>query len=255
MALEITTVPCLNDNYAVLLHETTTGETLCIDAPDARPIQTALAEKGWQLNTLLITHRHHDHVGGIELLKSIYNTKVYGPEKESKHIVALDEKLKDGESFTWSGHTIKVIETPGHTIGHICYHWPDDHLLFSGDTLFMAGCGRLFEGTAEDMWASLSKLASLPSQTKVYCGHEYTLSNAEFAMKVEPNNIDLQTRLIDIRKLRGANLPTMPSTIELELKTNPFLRPDSPEIRELLNLKSASDTDVFAEIRKRKDNC
>lgn len=254
MTLEVALVPCLTDNYAVLLHDNSTNETLCVDAPDPRPIQTALAEHGWKLNALLITHHHHDHVAGLDLLKNIYKAKVYGPDRESNKIVNLDEKLSDGDSFTWAGRPINIIETPGHTMGHICYHMPDDDLIFTGDTLFMAGCGRLFEGTPKDMWASLSKLAKLPGKTKVYCGHEYTLSNAEFAIKLEPGNIDLQTRLIDIRKLRGTNSPTLPSTLDIEMRTNPFMRPDSREIRETLNLTTASDEEVFAAIRKRKDN-
>ncbi len=253
MPLEIMLVPCLSDNYAVLVHESTTGETLCVDAPDARPIQSALGEKGWKLSTILITHHHHDHIDGLDLLKSVYGAKAFGPKAESKSIPGLDETLSEGEEISFAGHPIRIIETPGHTLGHICYHWPDDKLLFSGDTLFVMGCGRLFEGTPAHMWSSLSKLAALPSETKVYCGHEYTLSNAEFAAKLEPNNIDLQTRLIDIRDKRGKNQPTVPSTIGEEQKTNPFLRPASKEIRQ--NLQKTQDTDeaVFAEIRKRKD--
>lgn len=253
MSLELSLIPCLSDNYAVLIHETETGETACIDAPDARPIQAALGEKGWKLTALFITHHHHDHVDGLELLKSHYSARVYGPKAEAGKIIGLDETLSENDEFEFAGHKVKIFETPGHTMGHICYHLPDDDLLFSGDTLFVLGCGRLFEGTPSDMWASLSKLAALPPATKVYCGHEYTLSNAEFAAKLEPDNIDLQTRLIDIREKRSQNQPTLPSTIGEELKTNPFLRPASPEIRKTLAMPGESDEAVFAAIRKRKD--
>lgn len=253
MPLETILVPCLTDNYAVLVHDADTGKTLCVDAPDARPIQTALAEKNWKLDTILITHRHYDHVEGLELLKNVYKAKVIGPAAEAQHIPSLDEKVSEGASLEFAGHPIEVIETPGHTMGHVCYHWPEDKLLFSGDTLFILGCGRLFEGSPADMWASLSKLKSLPKDTKVYCGHEYTLSNAEFAIKIEPGNIDLQTRLVEIKEARSAMQPTLPSTIGAELKTNPFLRPDSTAIRTTLNMENAADEDVFAAIRKRKD--
>ena len=253
MTLEIELVPCLTDNYAVLVHDPASGQTACIDAPDARPIQTALAAKQWQLTHLFITHRHHDHVAGLDLLKNHFGAKVYGPAKESQHIPGLDVTLSEGDSFEFAGRQVNVIETPGHTMGHICYYWPEDDLLFAGDTLFVIGCGRLFEGTPEDMWQSLTKLATLPAKTTVYCGHEYTLSNAEFASKLEPNNIELQTRLIDIRAKRMKNEPTLPSTIKLEQKTNPFLRPASSEIRNQLGLQSATDVQVFAAIRKQKD--
>lgn len=253
MPLETILVPCLTDNYAVLVHDADTGKTLCVDAPDARPIQTALAEKNWKLDTILITHRHYDHVEGLELLKNVYKAKVIGPAAEAQHIPSLDEKVSEGASLEFAGHPIEVIETPGHTMGHVCYHWPEDKLLFSGDTLFILGCGRLFEGSPADMWDSLSKLKSLPKDTKVYCGHEYTLSNAEFAIKIEPGNIDLQTRLVEIKEARSAMQPTLPSTIGAELKTNPFLRPDSTAIRTTLNMENAADEDVFAAIRKRKD--
>lgn len=253
MSLEIQIVPCLKDNYAVLVHEPASKQTLLVDAPDARPIQTALADKNWTLTTILITHRHNDHVAGLDLLKSISNPTVYGPAKEASYIPQLDKHLNENDSLDFAGHPIHVIETPGHTRGHITYHWPDDHLLFSGDTLFALGCGRLFEGTAEDMWTSLTKLTKLPPATKIYCGHEYTLTNAEFALKLEPSNIDLQTRIIDIRDKRAQNEPTLPTTLELELKTNPFLRPNSKEIRTALNLENATDTEVFAEIRHRKN--
>jgi len=253
MTLELIHIPCLTDNYTVLGHETETGETFCIDAPDARPILSTLAEKNWKLTHLFITHHHKDHVQGLDQLKKQFNCKVYGPTKESDKIIGLDELLIEGDTFNFAGHNVSIIETPGHTLGHICYHLPDDRLLFSGDTLFVGGCGRLFEGTPADMWSSLSKLMALPGETTFYCGHEYTLSNVEFAMKLEPNNIDLQTRLHEVREKRAANQPTVPSTIENELKTNPFLRASSQELRANLKLETASDEAVFTQVRHLKD--
>ncbi len=253
MALELIQIPCLSDNYTVLAHEPSTGETFCVDAPEARPILSILAEKGWKLTHLLITHHHEDHVQGLDQLKTQFGCKVYGPEAESDKIVGLDETLKEGDSFEFAGRPVTVFETPGHTLGHICYHLPEDKLLFSGDTLFVGGCGRIFEGTPAQMWNSLSKLAALPADTTFYCGHEYTLSNVEFAMKLEPNNIDLQTRLHEVREKRANNQPTVPSTIGAELKANPFLRPSSPEIRAHFGLESASDEEVFTKVREAKD--
>lgn len=253
MSLQIVLIPCYTDNYAVLLHDQNSKETICIDAPEARPILSALSERNWSLNTLLITHHHQDHISGIDQIKEITGAKTYGPEAEKLQIPNLDETVKEGTPITWSGRTIDVIETPGHTLGHVCYHFKDDKTLFTGDTLFALGCGRLFEGTPAQMWASLSKIMALPKSTKIYCGHEYTLSNAEFAIKQEPNNIDLQTRMLEIRAARGKNQPTLPTTLDLELRTNPFLRAASKELKEALNLQAASDEAVFTEVRHRKD--
>jgi hydroxyacylglutathione hydrolase len=253
MTLEIIQVPCFTDNYAILLHEDTTGETLCVDAPEARPILQALAEKGWKLTTLLITHKHADHVGGIKQLKEIMGCKTYGPKAEARDIPELDESLTEGDSITFAGHPIEIIETPGHTSGHISYYWPEDKLLFAGDTLFVIGSGRLFEGTPAQMWQSLNKLMALPDDTKLYCGHEYTLSNAEFASRLEPGNIDLQTRLLDIRGLRAKNQSTLPSTIGMEKRTNPFLRPDSDEIKKKVGMPFGDEVAIFGKIRELKN--
>lgn len=254
MSLETILVPCYTDNYAVLLHDDKTNKTICIDAPEARPILSALSERNWSLDTLLITHHHKDHIAGIDQIKEITGAKTYGPEAEKLQIPGLDELVKEGNPLTWSGREIDILETPGHTLGHVCYHFKEDNIIFTGDTLFALGCGRLFEGTPAQMWHSLSKLMPLPKKTKVYCGHEYTLSNAEFACKYEPNNIDLQTRILEIRAARSKNQPTIPTTIEKELLTNPFLRASSPELRENLNLANATDEEVFTEIRNRKNN-
>lgn len=253
MTLEIVQVPCLKDNYAILLHEDTTGETLCVDAPEARPILSALAERDWKLNTLLITHKHADHVGGSKQLKDIMGCKIYGPKAEAKDIPELDETLSEGDEISFAGHPIKVLETPGHTSGHISYHWPEDKLAFTGDTLFVMGSGRLFEGTPDQMWRSLSKLTALSDDTKVFCGHEYTLSNAEFAARLEPGNVDLQTRLIDIRSKRAKNQSTLPTTIGMEKRTNPFLRPGSDEIKKKVGMPFADEIAVFGKIRELKN--
>ncbi len=253
MSLEIYQFPCRSDNYGVLVHESESGKTLCVDTPEARPILAALAEKGWTLSTILITHHHGDHTEGNSELKRITGATIIGPKSESSRIADLDELVSEGDVIDFAGHPINVIETPGHTSGPVSYHFPEDNLLFAGDTLFALGCGRLFEGTPADMWNSLSKLVALGDNTKVYCGHEYTLSNAEFSLTIEPGNIDLQTRYAEIKDLRAKNQPTLPTTIGLERKTNPFLRPNSSEIRENLDMHSASDLDVFTKIRSLKD--
>lgn len=253
MSLEIVLVPCYTDNYAVLLHDQKSGQTACIDAPEARPILSALAERDWKLNLLLITHHHKDHIAGNKQLKDITGTKIYGPKAEQKMIPDMDQLLTEQDTIEFAGHPITIIETPGHTKGHICYHFTQDKLLFTGDTLFALGCGRLFEDTPAKMWESLSKLNSLPKSTKIYCGHEYTLSNAEFALKQEPENIDLQTRIIEIRQARAKNQPTLPTTLELEQQTNPFLRPNSKEIRKILGMETATDEAVFTKLRQLKD--
>lgn len=254
MTLFVEIIPCLTDNYAVLLHETNTGETTCIDAPDHAPINIVLEKKKWKLTDLFITHHHDDHVDGLKELKRLHKCNVYGPKFERDKIDGLDNLLEDGDKLSWAGHSVKIIETPGHTLGHICFYFAEEELLFSADTLFLAGCGRLFEGTHKAMFESLGKLLNLPSSTKVFCGHEYTLSNIEFAEKFEPNNIDLHRRAIATRKLREANIPTLPSTLGDELKTNPFLRTASKEIRSNLGLDTASDLEVFTRLRELRDD-
>lgn len=253
-ALEIEQFMCRSDNFGALIHDPDSGDTASIDAPEERPIREALERRGWSLTHILTTHRHGDHVEGNAELKRRYGARVIGPEAEASSIPGIDQQVSEGDTFTLGGHRVEVIETPGHTAGHICYHLPEDRLLFAADTLFVLGCGRLFEGTPETMWSSLVKLKKLPDATRVYCGHEYTLANARFAVTVDPTNEALAARLVQIERLRAANEPTAPTTIGEEKATNPFLRADDAAIRRHLGMEDAPAAAVFAEIRRRKDS-
>ena len=252
-ALDIVLLPCLADNYSVLLHEPETGETAVIDAPSASAIKAALAERGWRLNHLFITHHHTDHTGGINELKAHYGASVTGPEAEADRIPGLTRVVKAGSQLEFAGHPIEVLETPGHTLGHITYYFPDDGVAFTGDTLFSLGCGKVFEGDPQMMWESVSKIAALPGDTKIYCGHEYTLNNARFAVSVEPENDALKKRVAEVEGLRAAGRPTLPTTIDVERATNPFLRPQSRAIQARLGMLGAPDWEVFARLRQLKN--
>lgn len=238
--LEFYQFPCLSDNYGVLIHNAATGDTASIDAPDADAVENALADKGWKLTHILVTHHHFDHTQGIADLKSKYACHVIGPKAEASKIDTLDETKSDGESFEFGGETVEVISTPGHTLGMINFHFQKSGVVFTGDTLFALGCGRIFEGDANMMWDSLSKLAKLPKDTIVYCGHEYTQANAEFSLTIEPENEALVERAKEVATLRSQGKPTLPTTIALELETNVFLR--------------AGNATEFARIRTAKDN-
>jgi len=252
--LTIERLPVLSDNYMYLVHESESGVTAAIDPPVARPILERLAENGWKLDWILATHHHPDHVAGIAELKEATGAKVVGPAAERDTIPGIDLEVKEGDRFDLGASSSVVIETPGHTLGHISYWFEQDNALFCADALFALGCGRVFEGTMEQMWESLSKLRELPDEALVYCGHEYTLSNAQFALTVDPDNEALQDRCREIEALRSSDQPTVPSLLGLEKETNPFLRPDDPGIRARLGMEAASDADVFAEIRRRKDS-
>jgi hydroxyacylglutathione hydrolase len=253
-SLEIEVFQCRSDNYGVLVHDPETGLTATIDAPEEQPILDALARRGWRLSHILTTHHHTDHVEANLGLKEKFDLEIIGPVNEAVAIPGLDNSVMEGDEFMFGSHTVRVIETPGHTAGHICYHFPDDKILFAADTLFALGCGRLFERPAADMWHSLQKLAALPDETAVYFGHEYTLSNARFAISIDPDNTRLQDRAREIEAARAAGRFTIPTTIGLEKETNPFLRPNDPAIRRTLLMETKSNEEVFAEIRKRKDN-
>lgn len=239
-ALDIDLFSCLSDNFGVLIHDPDSGLTAAIDAPEEGPILEALERRGWTLSHIFITHHHHDHVGAIAPLAARFDVEVIGPEAEKDKIGGLTKTVRDGDAFTFAGRKVEVIETPGHTLGHVCYHLPEDKLLFSADTLFALGCGRVFEGTMDGMFAALQRLAELPDDTVVYFGHEYTQSNARYALTVEPENPALVARAEEIAELREKNRFTAPTTIRLEKATNPFLR--------------ARDAAEFAELRKGKDN-
>jgi hydroxyacylglutathione hydrolase len=252
-ALEIELFQCRSDNFGVLLHDPVSGKTASIDAPEEAPILAALEHRGWTLTDIFTTHHHHDHVEANLALKARFDVEITGPKNEADKIPGIGFAFGDGGQFSFAGHPVDVIETPGHTAGHICYHLPEDKLLFAADTLFALGCGRLFERPARDMWSSLSKLRALPDDTIVYFGHEYTLANARFAVTVDPRNMDLLARAKEIEALRSEGIFTAPTTIGLEKATNPFLRPDDPEIRKHLGMEGAEDWEVFGEIRARKD--
>ena len=254
MPFEIVQVLCLKDNYVALLHDAAAHATACIDACDAAPILAALAEKGWALTDILVTHHHADHVQGIPALKARFpGARVVAPAKEAGKIGGVDLVVGEGDTVKVGGLAAKVIETPGHTAGHINYWFAAEKLLFSGDTLFALGCGRVFETPLGTMWRSLEKLAALPPDTQVYCGHEYTQANARFALSVEPGNTMLQERARVIDALRAHGAATVPSTIELELATNPFLRAARPEMAAALGMAGADPAKIFAELRGRKD--
>ena len=251
--LDIELFLCRTDNFGVLLHDSETGATASIDAPEEQPILDALDRRGWTLTHILTTHHHQDHVAANLALKTRFEVMIIGPANEASKIPGIDMNIGGDGRFDFAGHPVHVYETPGHTAGHICYYFPRQKLLFAADTLFALGCGRLFEGTAAQMWASLQKLMALPDDTSVYFGHEYTLSNARFALTVDPENTALKDRAAEIEQLRQQGGFTAPTTIGDEKRTNPFLRPHDPGIRAQLGMESATDAEVFAEIRRRKD--
>ncbi|WP_146344239.1 hydroxyacylglutathione hydrolase [Falsiphaeobacter marinintestinus] len=254
MPLEILTIPCLSDNYAFLAHDPNSGETALVDAPEAKPILNALAERGWKLSQVLLTHHHWDHVDALAEILQTHPAKVVGAAADAHRLPPLDVQLNEGESVTVGGEPGVVIDVSGHTVGHIAFHFPDSHAVFTADSLMALGCGRLFEGTPAQMWESLSKLAALPADTIVYSGHEYTQANGRFAETIEPDNPDLQARIADIVEKRAAGQPTVPSSLALELATNPFLRAAEPGIQHSMGMDGADPAAVFAEIRARKDS-
>ncbi|MFN3744360.1 MAG: hydroxyacylglutathione hydrolase [Hyphomicrobiaceae bacterium] len=251
--LEVHQFICRSDNFGVLLHDPETGATASIDAPEAAAIRRELANKGWRLTHILVTHHHGDHTEGIAPLKSETGCKVIGPKAEAAKIQGLDELVAEGDTFELAGHRVNVIDTPGHTAGHISYVLPDQNMAFVGDTLFVMGCGRIIEGDPEMMWHSLQKIARLPKSTDLYCGHEYTVANAQFALTIEPGNEKLIERTAQVTAMRARNALTQPTRVDIELETNPFLRPHVPAIRERLGMKDKKDWEVFAEIRERKN--
>jgi len=253
MPLEIVTVPCLADNYAFLIHSTETGETAVVDVPEVAPIEAALTGRGWSLSHILVTHHHWDHVQGVDPLRAATGAKVIGARNDASRLPKLDLAVAEGETFQFAGHEVRVFDVSGHTVGHIAFYIPDANAVFTADSLMALGCGRLFEGTPDQMWASLSKLAALPGETIVCSGHEYTTANAKFALTIEPGNAALVARATAIARSREKGLPTVPSTLAEELATNPFLRAGLSELKAAINMPDASDVAVFAEIRGRKD--
>ena len=253
MPLEIVTIPCLADNYAFLLHADETGETALIDIPEAAPISAALAGRGWALTEVWITHHHYDHIDGLDELAEAGAASLTGARADAHRLPPLNRQVGDGDSFDFAGHKVRVMDVSGHTIGHIAYHVPDAGAVFTADSLMAMGCGRVFEGTPDQMWASLSKLAALPPETLVCSGHEYTQANARFAVTVDPDNPALAARIADIAGRRAAGEPTVPSLLSDEQATNPFLRAVDAAVKAHIGLPDATDAAAFAEIRARKD--
>ena len=254
MALEVHQIPCLSDNYGFLVHDPDTGATASIDSPEAAAISQACRDKGWRLTHILNTHHHFDHAGGNEALKAEWGCTIVGASNDAARIPGIDVQVSDGDTLELGGASAQVFEVPGHTSGHIAYYFAADGIAFVGDTLFALGCGRLFEGTPQQMWSSLQKLMALPDETTVYCAHEYTQANAAFALSVEPDNPALIARAKEIDELRAQGIPTVPTTIGLERATNPFVRPDSQNLQLTIGLEGGAAVDVFAETRRRKDN-
>ena len=252
--LDILQIPVLNDNYIYMLHDSVSLETAVIDPALELPVLAVLAEKGWQLSFILNTHHHWDHVGANLALKQQTGCQIIAAASDRERIPGIDVAVGQGDVFALGQHQAQVIATPGHTSGHVVYYFAEDQALFCGDTLFVMGCGRLFEGTPEQMYASLQTLKALPPSTRVYCTHEYTLANAGFALSVEPDNIDLQQKLLAVKELRAANIATVPTTIAEEIATNPFFRVENISIQKELGLVGAAADVVFAALRQRKDN-
>lgn len=249
MSLQIEIVPCLSDNYAYLVKSG--DQCAVVDPSEPEPVRAALARKGWTLTHILNTHHHLDHCGGNLALKEETGATIVGPGKDAARIPGLDVGVDETSGWEFDGRKVQVLEVPAHTRGAITF--VIDGNAFTGDTLFLMGCGRLFEGDPAMMWTSLSKLMTLPDETRIYCGHEYTQSNGRFALTLEPGNQALQTRMQEVTSLRQAGKPTVPATLGLEKKTNPFLRPDVPEIRKSLGMEEADTVAAFGEIRGRKD--
>lgn len=244
---------CLKDNYGVLVHDLSTGATAAIDAPEEAPVREALAATGWSLSHILVTHRHHDHIGGIADLVLDTGCTVIAPEKARDAVPQADLYVKEGDSVAIGALTAEVWETPGHCFDHVSYYFAANGVIFVGDTLFALGCGRVFDGAYDDMWRSLSRIAALPEATEIYFGHEYTLANARFATSVDPDNAALITQTARAETLCGRGDFTAPTTLAAEKAANPFLRAVLPDMAERIGMAGRAPVDVFRELRERKN--
>ncbi|MEK9878989.1 MAG: hydroxyacylglutathione hydrolase [Paracoccaceae bacterium] len=253
MSFELITIPCLSDNYAFLAHDEESNKTLLVDVPEAAPIQKVLEQTGWELTDVILTHHHADHVQGLDALCRSHPARIIGAAADQHRLPPLDLAVSEGDFIEIGSQRGEVFDVSGHTLGHIAVYFKSAKILFTADSLMALGCGRLFEGSPPQMWESLSKLSALDPECLVCSGHEYTAANARFALTIEPQNTELQRRAQSISDRRAQNLPTVPSTLGEELSTNPFLRPDSLDIRNNLRMQNATDAQVFAEIRSRKD--
>lgn len=252
--LHIHQFPVLKDNYTFILRDEGQGVTAVVDPAEAPPVLEFLAARGWKLDWIWNTHHHGDHVGGNRELAAATGCGIMGYAGDAARIPGITRQVQDGESVALGGSGAQLLFLPGHTLGHIAYYFPSENALFSGDVLFGMGCGRLFEGTPEQMWHSLQRIMALPDETRIYCAHEYTLANGEFALSMEPGNPALQARMQNVRKARQEGLATVPLTLGEEKATNPFLRPHSREIRQQLAMQDANDAAIFAALRRRKDS-
>ena len=252
--MQVTAIPCLTDNYAYVISDNNSKIVGVVDPSEASPVVSFLKKQNLKLNYILNTHHHFDHVGGNLELKKIYNAKVVGFVGDKHRIPEIDITLSNNEKWIFGNETVKILHIPGHTLGHICFFFEKEKIAFTGDTLFSLGCGRIFEGDHNQMLTSLNKIKKLPKDTMIYCGHEYTYKNAKFCIKYDSGNIDLKNKFEKIKKLRSSNLPTIPSKLEDELKTNIFLRCDQKDLKIKLNMQNQEDLKVFRKVRDLKDN-
>jgi len=253
MTLELETIPCLTDNYAFLVHDRKSGATALFDAPESWPIQRDLEKHGWRLTHIFLTHHHADHIDGVADLVAAYKPVVIGAARDAHRLPPLDVAVEPGQTYDMQGRDVQVIDAAGHTTGHIAYYFPRLGAAFTGDSLMALGCGRLFEGTPADMWGTLTRLMALPDDTLICSGHEYTVANGRFAVTIEPDNPALAERVKLTARARALGTPTVPSSLELEKATNPFLRAGNPDVKAGLGMESAADIEVFAHIRAAKD--
>lgn len=252
--MKIEIIPCLNDNYSYLIHDEISNTVAIVDPSEFMPCDTIISKNYQKLDFILNTHHHYDHVGGNEELKKKYNSKVLGFENDKNRIPQIDTVLKDNQEFKIGTLNFTTIFIPGHTKGHIAFYFKKEKVIFTGDTLFSLGCGRIFEGTYEQMFQSLNKLKNLPGDTKIYCGHEYTYKNLEFCLKFNPNNTHLKKKKNAVELILNIKKPTIPSTIEEEIKTNIFFKFNDPDVKKALNLENSSDIEIFTKLRDLKDN-
>jgi hydroxyacylglutathione hydrolase len=253
MALTLETIPCLTDNFAFLIHDPESGQTACVDVPDAAPVLAALERTGWQLTDILLTHHHADHIQGVADLRAATGAMVLAAAADAHRLPPLDLALTTDMSFSIGRESARVIDVSGHTVGHIAFHFADSGMVFTGDSLMAAGCGRLFEGTPAMMWDSLSRLMALPPETLVASGHDYLTGNLRFAATLEPQNSALMSRIDRLSQMRREGRLPMPSLLSEELATNPFLRAAEPALKARMGLADATDAAVFAAVRAAKD--
>jgi len=251
--MQIIPIPCLKDNYAYIIHDSNSKTIGVVDPSESKPIISFLKKTNLKLNYVLNTHHHFDHIGGNIELKKKYNAKIVGFEGDKHRIPGIDITLKNKQKWIFGNDIVNILHIPGHTLGHICFFFEKQKIAFTGDTLFSLGCGRIFEGDHKQMLESLNKIKRLPSDTKIYCGHEYTLKNAEFCIKYDKNNEHLKNQFKKIKELRLKNLPTVPSILKHEINSNIFLRCDQSDLKNELNMVNQEELKVFTKVRDLKD--